>query len=137
MTKGEDVEPPPRALILARTAMTPVNGEDANLKAQLAAGRSAVAKLNFELVEELPFPGRSGVSDAIGHSLLELVDASAVDFVIVFANDRISRSSAQLRMVLHELGRRGVTVAATSEGLAVGPAANWIDCGLLDVNHVV
>ena len=137
MTKDEDAAPRPRALILARTAMTPVNGEDANLKAQLAAGRSAAAKLNFDLVEKLRFRGRSGVSDAIGHSLLDLVDASAVDVIIVFGIDRISRSSAQLRLVLHELGRRGVTVAATSESLAVLPAANSINCGLLGVNHVL
>jgi len=56
--------------------------------------------------------------------VLELATSRKVEAVAVWKLDRFGRSVLDLLANVHKLNRSGVTLIATSQGLALGPAAN-------------
>ena len=55
--------------------------------------------------------------------LLSLVDAGAVDTIIIAKLDRLTRSVRDLAVLLEQFNRRGVSLVSVAESLATGSAA--------------
>lgn len=95
------------------------------IDAQAAKIRAMVAVQDAELLELVTDAGASGKSLARPglERVLALVDASAVDTVIVSKLDRLTRSVRDLADLLDRFARRGVALVSVAESLDTSTAA--------------
>lgn len=80
---------------------------------------------DLELLDVIEDAGASAKSlrrDGMGR-LLELVDAGAVDVVVIYKLDRLTRSVRDLGDLLERFDRAGVSLVSVSESLDTGTAA--------------
>lgn len=96
-----------------------------SLDAQEAKVRAMAVVQDGELVDVIVDAGESAKSlDRPGMArLLALVDAGAVDVVIIGKLDRLTRSVKDLAELLERFTRRGVALVSVAESLDTGSAA--------------
>jgi len=96
-----------------------------SLEAQSEKVRAMVVVQDAELVEVIIDAGESAKSlNRPGMArLLSLVDAGAVDAVIIAKLDRLTRSVKDLAELLERFTRRGVSLVSVAESLDTGTAA--------------
>ena len=96
-----------------------------SLEAQIAKVRAMAAVQDADLVEVIVDAGESAKSlNRPGmDQVLSLVDAGAVDTVIVAKLDRLTRSVRDLAELLARFQKRGVSLVSVAESLDTGSAA--------------
>ncbi len=97
----------------------------ASLQAQTAKVRAMAIVQNVELVEVIQDAGESAKSlDRPGmERLLKMVEAKAIQVVIIAKLDRITRSVADLADLLKRFERRGVSLVSVADSLDTRTAA--------------
>src|ERR1051326_8629730 len=96
-----------------------------SLEAQTAKVHAMAVVQGAELADVITDAGESAKSlNRPGMArLLSLVDAGAVDVVIIAKLDRLTRSVADLAELLERFTRRGVSLVSVAESLDTGTAA--------------
>ena len=119
----------PNALGYVRVSTT---DQDLSLEVQTARIRGLALARDFTLGDVLVDPGESGKSlNRPGMiELLARVDARAVDTVVVAKLDRLTRSIADLAVLLQRLDKRGVALVSAAESLDTGSAMGRMQVNL-------
>lgn len=87
--------------------------------------RAAARARGLHLVDQVEETGSGARNDRPGLArVLELANAGAVSSVLVWKLDRFGRSTLDVLANVEALNRAGVTFAATTQGLEVGPRAS-------------
>lgn len=114
-----------RAIAYCRVSTDKQADGGVSLEAQDAKVRAMATVHDAELVDVIVDAGASAKSlDRPGMArLLALVDAGAVDLVIIAKLDRLTRSVKDLSELLERFTRRGVALVSVSESLDTASAA--------------
>ena len=114
-----------RAVAYIRVSTDKQADAGVSLEAQEARTRGMVAVQEADLIDVIVDAGESAKSlHRPGMTrLLALVDARAVDTVIVAKLDRLTRSVRDLADLLERFAKRGVTLVSVAESLDTGTAA--------------
>lgn len=92
--------------------------QESKVRAQAEVKDAALLEVIVDAGESAKSLNRPGME-----RLLELVDRRAVDVVIVYKLDRLTRSVGDLAVLLERLERRGVSLVSVSESLDTESAA--------------
>ena len=114
-----------RAIGYARVSTDKQADRGVSLEAQTAKVQAMAMVQEAELVDMIVDAGESAKSlNRPGMArLLSLVDAGAVDVVIIAKLDRLTRSVKDLAELLERFTRRGVSLVSVAESLDTGTAA--------------
>jgi DNA invertase Pin-like site-specific DNA recombinase len=114
-----------RAIGYARVSTDKQADRGVSLEAQTAKVQAMAMVQDAELVDMIVDAGESAKSlNRPGMArLLSLVDAGAVDVVIIAKLDRLTRSVKDLAELLERFTRRGVSLVSVAESLDTGTAA--------------
>jgi len=114
-----------KAIGYARVSTDKQADRGVSLDAQTAKVQAMATVQDAELIDVIVDAGESAKSlNRPGMArLLELVDAGAVDAVIIAKLDRLTRSVKDLAELLERFNRRGVSLVSVAESLDTGTAA--------------
>ena len=114
-----------KAIGYARVSTDKQADRGVSLEAQTAKVQAMAAVQDAELIDMIVDAGESAKSlNRPGmERLLSLVDAGAINTVIVAKLDRLTRSVKDLAVLLERFQRRGVSLVSVAESLDTGSAA--------------